>query len=175
MTFLKKHVVKILVVLLVLVLLFLLWYHIFPVKIPFDHTLYSESGEKVKLEGELQYYRSIFSKGGKAYGEVTFNGAEYGLAYGGPYMFTLYDLNMQGTLHQRDSITINFTENDYNKRLFVTKSLYPSGKAENYFLTRVNFYIENSDLAVVDKSKVRIKTNKDIVIVYGNGVKVKIP
>lgn len=174
MTFLKKHAVKILVVLLIFVLLFLLWYHLFPVKIPFDHTLYSEKGEEYALKGELQYYRSIFSKGGKLYGEVSFGDKKYtAIKHGStPFGFSLCDLEGEKILTLRNILTINFTEKDYSRSFFVTESLYPSGKAENYFLTKPDFYIENSDLAVVDKPRIHINTNKDIVIVYDNDVQV---
>ncbi|MBQ7896916.1 MAG: hypothetical protein IJ323_00685 [Clostridia bacterium] len=149
MTFLKKHALKLFIILLVLVILFLLWYHLFPVKIPFDHAMYSEKGEEVKLEGELQYYRSFFANGGKTYGEVTFNGVRYGLPAGGPYMFDLYDLDVQAIILQRDRITINFQNKEY-KDFFITKSPYPGGNSENYFLTKPEIDTEE-DLAVMKK------------------------
>lgn len=144
MTFLKKHALKLFIILSVIVILFLLWYHLFPIKIPFDYTLYSETGEEVNLTGEIQYYRSISSNGGKACGEVTFNGVRYGLTYGGPYMFDLYDLDVQGIILQRDRITINFQNKEYND-FFITKAPYPRGNSENYFLTKPEINIEEPE------------------------------
>ncbi len=138
MTFLKKHALKFFILLSVVLILFLLWYHLFPVKIPLDHTVYAQDGGKeITVKGEIQYYRSFSRNGGKVYGEVTFDGVTYGLPMGGPYMFSLYDLGVQADLLHRDKITINFNGKDY-KDFFIMENPYPFDIGYNYFLTKPN-------------------------------------
>ncbi len=141
MTFLKKHALKLFVLLAVILILFLLWYHLFPVKIPFDHTLYSQNGEEVKIEGEIQYYRSIFSRGGKAEGEVYFGDVKYTLPDGGPYYFVFRNYAVDRADALTDQIIINFIGKSY-ENFFITARPYPFDISYDYHLTNPQVNIE---------------------------------
>lgn len=161
MTFLKKHAFKFFIVLAVVLILFLLWYHLFPVKIPLNHTLYSESGEEIKIKGEIQYYRSVFSGGGKAEGEVYFDDVRYTLPTGGPSYFLLRNYALDRTDDFPDQLIINFSGKDYVD-FFITENPYPYDISYNYYLTKPKVKVENEPETIEYNYEVTKRTVDEI-------------